>query len=277
MIDRLRRVVARIGHRLKRARRRLGRARKRVARWRESWRTHLREQREDSKERDHKREQRDGLRLTLGVLEQWRREAIEAGEDTTDLDARIAQVTDRIEAHNAEIDKLTNKIEWRRRRKRHALTKRRFYGRRAKFWLAKKTTRRRNLKRARQRLEEALEDRDPEFEPWMANGYPYSGLSASLRKWIAIAVVKFDLTVTSTKRNWGTGSYHDIWKAIDVAGSWERMIAFQRYVLANGCGNVLELYGPQNDANCDNGVRVTQPEGAPNEDLHDTHDHVADQ
>lgn len=137
-------------------------------------------------------------------------------------------------------------------------------------WGARKRVYRKRYLAQKQRVKE---NRRPTFEGWMANGYPYSGLNSSLRSAIAVGVIQFDCYVTSTKRNWGTTSYHEVWKAVDMAG--KLMVAFQRWLVTNRPG-ALEIFGPDNDFFVKNGSRYTAAEGDGNESLHDNHTHYAD-
>ena len=138
------------------------------------------------------------------------------------------------------------------------------------MWAGRKVIYRRHFKKQQRRAEQGQE---PEFKPYMANGYPYSGLNAKLRSAIAVGVTVFGCYVTSTKRNWGTTSYHEVWKALDMAGA--RMADFQRWLVKNRPG-ALEVFGPDNSAFVKNGQRYTATEGDGNETLHDNHTHYAD-
>lgn len=113
------------------------------------------------------------------------------------------------------------------------------------------------------------------FEPWMANGYPYESLSAGCEAFI-VRGVDAGLHVTSTKRNWGGNSFHEVWKAVDMAAGWDTMVAFQRREFTERPGGFyLELLGPTNSQMLKNNQPWTAAEGSYLEDLHDSHVHGA--
>jgi hypothetical protein len=115
------------------------------------------------------------------------------------------------------------------------------------------------------------------FQPWMLNGKPGNVTPAA--KEFIVRAVNAGLYVTSTTG--GTHaptSYHyarPLGRAVDVAGPWEKMIAFQRAESAERAGIYLELFGPDNAVQVKNGQRFGFSEGQPLENLHDTHVHGA--
>lgn len=120
-----------------------------------------------------------------------------------------------------------------------------------------------------------------QFKPWMANGNPYVGLSDKLKYGIAVGVVHFKLTVTSTYEGYpGDGvhsptSWHYKRRAVDIA-SWSRrqMVRFQRY-LVNHHTRALEIFGPANSWFVKNGIQYTAADNTSLENAHDTHVHWA--
>lgn len=138
-------------------------------------------------------------------------------------------------------------------------------------WRARKRVYRKRYLAQKKRAEQG---KDPKFEPYMANGYPYSELNDRLLFAIAVGSVKFKCWVSSTKRNWGTTSYHEVWLAIDMAGEWEDMVAFQRWLVSN-FPEALEIFGPDNTHFVKDGRQYAASEGDPNEELHDNHGHFA--
>lgn len=135
-----------------------------------------------------------------------------------------------------------------------------------KHWRAILKSRVERLKRRR--------NRKPRFDPSMLNGYPAT-ITDKAKREIAIQVVVFGHYVTSTSRSWGGTSYHEQrpTPGNDAAASLPKMIAYQRYLIDKRLSELLESFGPDNDLNSKNGVRISQAEGSPNEDLHDNHNH----
>jgi hypothetical protein len=158
---------------------------------------------------------------------------------------------------------------------------------RAKYINARK--RRSALDRARNHWREALKNRWHRLRDWRAdhqgpppytdawlNGHPATlndTAKHNLRfiKWRWPA-----LYVTSTSRNWGTSSYHELvpTPGFDIAGPWDTMISLQQWIYTNQPDEMLELLGPANNLMVKNGARYGLPEGAFLEDLHDSHDHT---
>ena len=134
------------------------------------------------------------------------------------------------------------------------------------LWEGRKVIYRKRYLRQKRR---AKEGKDPTFEPWMANGYPYSGLNDRLLSAIAKGIT-FGCYVTSTKRNWGTTSHHEVWRAIDMGGSYDAMVNFQHWLAAFRGPTSLEIFGPA-PFYYKNGQRVGR--AFPD---HADHDHYAD-
>jgi hypothetical protein len=115
------------------------------------------------------------------------------------------------------------------------------------------------------------------FQPWMLNGKAGNVIPAAKR--FIVRAVNAGLYVTSTTGDTHTPtSYHyakPLGRAVDVAGPWEKMIAFQRAESAARPGDYLELFGPDNAVQIKNGQRFAFAEGQPLENLHDTHVHGA--
>lgn len=115
------------------------------------------------------------------------------------------------------------------------------------------------------------------FQPWMLNGR--SGDITSPAKQFIVRAVNAGLYVTSTTggRHAPTSYHYDrpLGRAIDVAGPWDKMVAFQRAESASRAGEYLELFGPDNGVQVKNGQRFAFSEGEPLENLHDTHVHGA--
>lgn len=158
------------------------------------------------------------------------------------------------------------------RRAKHARTrrKRRYWKKRARFWLVKI--------RHRKELRVARRQAQPRFQPWMANGANWQDSGQATRNYIARAVVHGKLTCTSMARNYippggSTTSLHLRGKAGDAAGTTSRMVAFQRSEYERNRGKSVELYGPDNYLCLRYGQQSPQPEGSPNENLHDSHVH----
>ncbi len=95
--------------------------------------------------------------------------------------------------------------------------------------------------------------RSGEFQPYMLNGHP-SNITPAVKKIIAIAVTKFGLVVTATTNgNHVRGSNHypssnrsGLGEAVDLAGSWSKMVAFQSYSQQRA-HKFEEAFGPPNN------------------------------
>jgi hypothetical protein len=242
---------------LKRLRERIARLRNNQAERREARDEHLKL--EEIKRRGREAAQRERQRL-LGLLD----EELEKPEDERDADRivhlklgikdyhRRAQERDAAHdhAHNR-VGELTSKIKW---------------------GVKRRTTLRAKIKRAKA-------ERSPQWQDWMANGHEGYNLTDRAKKLGAIAVVAYDLVITSITRSWGTGSHHESvpTRGFDCAGA--RMTEFQqdlRYGRIEGfeLGDLLELFGPDNAACADNGAPYSMAEGSGIEQLHDNHTHA---
>lgn len=119
-----------------------------------------------------------------------------------------------------------------------------------------------------------------DFEPWMLNGRPGNvspGTKAAIARGVAHGLY---VTSTSTGGH-ASSSWHFPWNnrdglghGVDMAGSYEDMVAWQNAELARG-DDLLELIGPDNDACAKNGSRYTLGEGTALESAHDNHVHRA--
>jgi hypothetical protein len=115
-----------------------------------------------------------------------------------------------------------------------------------------------------------------DFRKSMTGSHEFHTLTNSAKAVIAIGVLKFGLWTSSTFRPETPGSHHaeDPTRGADLAGEWDAMVAFQRWLFENHLHAILELYGPDNGLCADNGAPAPQAEGSFNEDLHDSHDHA---
>ena len=115
-----------------------------------------------------------------------------------------------------------------------------------------------------------------DFKNEMTGSHEYWTLTPAAKAAIAIGVLKFGLWVSSTYRPETPGSHHaeDPTRGGDLAGEWDNMIRYQRWLYENHLSALLELYGPNNTLCADNGAPAPQAEGTFNENLHDSHDHV---
>lgn len=200
-------------------------------------------------------------------VRQWQNELNSAILAREKLGDRIVTLTEKIENHR----RLRTEA---RERIRGAVTRKRYWRKRIRFTIVK-LTKARKLYKQRQK-------RNPNFEPWMANGCDWQNTNDATRRFVARMVVRHGLTTTSMNRTYvppggSTTSYHLSGKAGDVAGSWEAMIEGQKdeYRRSHGKGECLELFGPDNAANLKNGVTLGLAEGSALEQLHDSHVHGA--
>lgn len=130
----------------------------------------------------------------------------------------------------------------------------------------------------------------------MLRGHPGNITNAVKR--VIVRLHNRGLFVTSTTDGvHAPGSFHRFGRAVDAGNSRrcvthrgrrvcvganpgtpqarKLMVDAQRFLIARfGCGAFLELFGPDNVANCDEGRRITMAEGSALETLHDTHIHV---
>jgi hypothetical protein len=150
--------------------------------------------------------------------------------------------------------------------------------RRAKRWRRVRYWRQARLRaRAALTLQRRRARRANGFRPYMLNGRP-GNISRACQLFIYRAV-RSGLVVTSTTGGrHAPGSYHypraGKGQAVDVAGPYARMVAFQR-AEATRSNRFNELYGPDNRANIKNGTYVTLAEGSFLEQQHDNHVHAA--
>lgn len=113
------------------------------------------------------------------------------------------------------------------------------------------------------------------------NGHP-TNVSKNVRE-IIVKANRAGLYVTSTTdgSSHAPTSYHypnnnasRLGEAVDLGGTYENMVAFQRKLAANP-GSYNEVFGPDNYACVKNGVRISIAEGTSLEQGHDNHIHVA--
>ena len=185
----------------------------------------------------------------------------------------------RCEKLKAELSQLNAKIRDLQRRTKRAVKGKRFWRKRL-TGLIRKVIHLRELREQRRRGQ-------PEFKPWMANGADWQNASPAARAFIARAVVLHGLTCTSMARTYvpaggSVVSWHLVWnggKAGDAAGSQEAMEDCQEAEHKRGLGltGQLEMFGPINGLNLKYGSDLDQAEGSANENLHDTHVHLAEE
>jgi hypothetical protein len=115
-----------------------------------------------------------------------------------------------------------------------------------------------------------------DFKNEMTGSHEFHTLTRSAKAVVAIGILKFRLWVSSTYRPETPGSHHaeNPTRGADLAGEWDDMVRFQRWLYENHLEHILELYGPDNQLCADNGVPAPQAEGSFNENLHDSHDHA---
>ena len=119
-----------------------------------------------------------------------------------------------------------------------------------------------------------LRRRQSEFQPWMLNGKP-GNITPAVKKCV-VRAVNAGLYVTSTTGGQhAANSYHYAGRAVDVAGPWDKMVAFQRDECAERASEYLELFGPDNAFQVKNGQRFAFSEGHELEEMHDSHFHGA--
>lgn len=151
-----------------------------------------------------------------------------------------------------------------------------------KFWVAKNTVYRRKYKAAVKKAEQEQQNggtpSQPQFEPYMANGYSWEPCNQGVRNAIARVVVLDGNYITSLDRNYvppggSATSYHMVGKALDCGPS--RTTQVREYNLNIGNGNCLELFGPDNTLWIKYGSDTGGAEGTALENLHDSHNHLA--
>lgn len=110
------------------------------------------------------------------------------------------------------------------------------------------------LHRIRRRRKWKAAQTASEFQPWMLNGRP-GNIEAQVKKEIAVAVLQYDLVVTSTTTGGHTpSSYHfprnnprqnGLGRAVDLAGAPSNMRAYMAHVLSQP-SRYDEGFGPPN-------------------------------
>jgi regulator of replication initiation timing len=146
------------------------------------------------------------------------------------------------------------------------------------FWIKRNTIYARKYRAAKKRNRERQDNGQPKFEPYMANGYRYQGCTQGVLNFVARAVVIDGNYTTSMYRDYvppggSTTSHHLFGRAADVGPSLKTQD--REFKLNLGNSNCLEFYGPNNSQNLRYGAQLSQAEGSPNEQLHDTHNHGA--
>jgi hypothetical protein len=207
---------------------------------------------------------------------------------------RKAAFADRVAAATADIEKQERwlrenpaaapaRTAWHRRALKKAHNRRDRYHEKLTFWRKRWVWARNRdefwveLLEARQRK---LRRRDrvnvSNFNKEMTGLHEHWTLTPAAKAVVAIGVLKFGLWVSSTFRPETPGSHHaeDPTRGADLAGEWDDMVRFQRWLYENHLPHILELYGPDNRLCADNGRPAPQAEGSFNENLHDSHDHA---
>lgn len=203
------------------------------------------------------------------------REEIEEAEKGADED-RLERLRERHRELVGERERLKERVESREVKDHKVLLRAEHAKEEKKAWIERKVIYRDKWEAAKQREK-------PEWEDFMAGDHPLN-FGAAAKAEAAIAVVKFDLIVTSTFRTTviadsSASSNHgpnvDPGKAVDVAGA--RMTQYQQDVFnrRRGDSHLLELFGPNNALWLRLGNQQPEPEGTFLENLHDTHVHVA--
>jgi len=180
----------------------------------------------------------------------------------------------------AQRERLKERIKGREVREAKARVRTRDALKEKRAWIERKIMFREKWQAAKRRL---AENDKAEWEDFMANGHSLNFVNGAKAE-AAIAVVKFDCVVTSTFRATvlrisSPGSNHgpnvSPGRAVDVAGS--RMTQYQQDVFnrRKGDGSLLEMFGPINTVALKFGAPIELVEGTFNENLHDTHVHVA--
>lgn len=243
---------------------------RRVKRVRNRYQHERRVARKKREERNNaKRRQREISRTIKRKAENNADHIERTGEDNPRL---VKEIEELREAHN--------KLGHRRRvmdrlYDKHGRKAEKLY-RRLRWAIGKRTWLRKKLKRVKEQAQQTGEVR---WEDWMANGADARVVPA-VKAWAAWGVVKYDLYVTSLRRNFippggSSTSHHLTGHAGDVAGSRMQEFQIASFNKFRGVGSCWELYGPSNVHNLRYGGQVVQGEGTPNEQLHDSHDHGA--
>lgn len=161
----------------------------------------------------------------------------------------------------------------RKRRRRH---KKLTFWRKRYVWARNRDEFWTELLAARRRKLSAGKIDASDFKNEMTGSHEFHTLTRSAKAVVAIGVLKFGLWVSSTYRPETPGSHHaeNPTRGADLAGEWDDMVRFQRWLYENHLDHILELYGPDNQLCADSGVPAPQSEGSFNENLHDSHDHA---
>jgi hypothetical protein len=149
-------------------------------------------------------------------------------------------------------------------RKRHRWAKNR-----EDFWKELLESRKRRLRNATIGVSD--------FKNSMTGRHEWWTLTPAAKAVVAIGVLQFRLWVSSTYRPETPGSHHaeDPTRGADLAGEWDDMVAFQKWLYTHHRKALLELFGPDNYMAVKNGKPIGPlAEGSFLEDLHDTHVHV---
>jgi hypothetical protein len=203
------------------------------------------------------------------------REEIEQAERDSD-EERLRRLRKRHQELIEERNKLKERVESQEVKDHKALLRAEHAKEEKKAWIERKIIYRDKWEAAKQREK-------PEWEDFMASDHSLNFVAAAKAE-AAIAVVKFDLVVTSTFRatvipestaTSNHGPNVDPGKAVDVAGP--RMTQYQQdaFDRRRGDSHLLELFGPNNALWLRLGNQQPEPEGTFLENLHDSHVHVA--
>lgn len=203
-------------------------------------------------------------------------------QNVKNLLKEIEKLRKEIDVCRAQAKEQRQKVLLVRKRVRRAVTRKRYWGKRARFFLVK-------VKHRKDLIRQRREKKNPTFEPWMANGCDYANCNQATRDATARMVVTYGLTTTSMARTYipagGSSTSHhlaasvdgDVARAVDAAGPWDTMVAAQRaeYKRFRNDADKLELFGPDNALNLKYGQPLYLAEGSALENLHDTHVHSA--
>jgi hypothetical protein len=114
------------------------------------------------------------------------------------------------------------------------------------------------------------------FKSWMLNGKP-GNVSWRIKRVIVRGVNHGLYTTSTTGGQHAAGSYHYSGRAVDMAGTREEMVRFQRGELQRHrrWRRHREIIGPDNEAILLRGSEADLQEGTALESMHDTHVHIA--
>lgn len=197
-------------------------------------------------------------------------------EATEDVDRHEKWLRDNERAHRARIAHHERRLRAAHRRRSRMHRKLTFWRKRYvwsrnrdEFWTELLASRRRKLR--------ADKVDASDFRNELTGSHEWWTLTASAKAVVAIGVLKFRLWVSSTYRPETPGSHHaeNPTRGADLAGEWDDMIAFQRWLFNHHRSALLELFGPDNGMAVKNGGSIGPlAEGSFLEDLHDSHDHA---